>query len=101
MIVENKIKVMKNVHHERRVGHCKKTNRGVSLPIKELVRAVQRDGKEASLMPLEGVLLAALLPYRGGAVTVEDEDHLLVKMFLHLQLFSRREIGRASCRERV
>src|SRR3990167_7963949 len=84
---------MKDIHHERRVGHSKKTHRGVSLPIEELVRAIQRNGEEASLVPLEGVLLATLLPYRSGAVTVEDEDHLFVKMFLDLQLFSRRDLA--------
>ena len=84
---------MKNIHHERRVGNGKIPHRGVSLPVEELVRAIQRNGEQASRMPLEGVLLAAFLPYRSSAVTVENEDHLFVKMFLDLQLFPRRDLA--------
>src|SRR6266481_10191111 len=93
IVVENEIEIVKQVHHERRAGYGKKPDRGVSLPIEMLVLCVQRNREQASRMPLEGLLLAVSLPYRSGSMTVENINHLFVKMFLRFQLCSRRDFA--------
>src|SRR2546429_8781165 len=93
IVVENEIEIVKQVHHERRAGYGKKPDRGVSLPVEVLVLCVQRNREQASRMPLEGLLLAVSLPYRSGSMTVENINHLFVKMFLRFQLCSRRDFA--------
>ena len=77
-----KSQIVKQVHHERRAGYGKKPDRGVSLAVEVLVLRVQRNREQASRMPLEGVLLAILLPDGSGAMSVENIDHLFIKMLL-------------------
>src|SRR6266850_4358745 len=84
---------MKQVHHERGAGDGKKSDRGVSLTIEVLVLCVQRNREQASRMPLEGLLLAILLPDGSGSMSVQNIDHLFIKMFLRFQLCSRRDFA--------
>ena len=44
-------------------------------------------------MPLEGLLLAILLPDGSGSMSVQNIDHLFIKMFLRLQLGARRDFA--------
>ena len=55
---------------------------GMALSIEELVVGLQWNRKETSRVPFEGVLLAVLLPNRSCPMSVENVDHLLVKMLL-------------------
>src|SRR5262245_20803987 len=48
IVVENEIEVVKQVHHERRAGYGKISNRGVTLPVEVLVLCVQRDSEQAA-----------------------------------------------------
>src|SRR5437899_2448423 len=89
IVVENEIEIVKQVHHERRAGYGKKPDRGVSLPIEVLVLGVQRNREQAARMPFEGVLPAVFLPYGSGSMSVQNIDHLFIKMFLRFQLCSR------------
>src|SRR5881397_2858470 len=93
IVGENEIEIVKQVHHERRASYSKKPDRGVSLPVEVLVLCVQRNREQASRMPLEGLLLAVSLPYRSGSMTIENINHLFVKMFLRFQLCSRRDFA--------
>src|SRR6266511_5995112 len=68
IVGENEIEIVKQVHHERRAGYGKKSDRGVSLPIEVLVLRVQRHRDQASRMPLDGLLLAILLPHGSGSM---------------------------------
>src|SRR3989442_1674110 len=93
IVVENEIEIVKQVHHERRAGYGKKPDRGVSLPIEVLVLGVQRNREQAARMPFEGVLPAVFLPYGSGSMSVQNIDHLFIKMFLRFQLCSRRDFA--------
>src|SRR5438093_4080740 len=93
IVVENEIEIVKQVHHERRAGYGKKPDRGVSLPIEVLVLCVQRNREQAARVPLEGLLLAISLPYGSGSVSVQNIDHLFIKMFLWFQCCSRRDFA--------
>src|SRR6059058_606075 len=81
-IAKNEIQVVKQVHHERRVGDGKISGRGMALAVEVLVVGVERNREETSRLPFEGVLLAVSLPDRGRPMSIEDVDHLLVKMLL-------------------
>src|SRR5215813_3491834 len=81
-IAKDEIQVAKQVHHERRVGHGKISGRGVALAVEVLVMGIDRNCKETSRMPLESVLLAVFLPNRSRSMSIEDIDHLFVKMLL-------------------
>ncbi len=93
IVVENEIEIVKQVHHERRAGYGKKPDRGVSLPVEVLVLCVQRNREQAARMPLEGLLLAISLPHGSGAMSLENIDHLFIKMLLRFQLCSRRDFA--------
>ncbi len=54
----------------------------VALSIEELVVGVERNREETSRVPFEGVLFTVLLPDRSCPMSVENVDHLLVKMLL-------------------
>src|SRR5947208_9929168 len=93
IVVENEIEIVKQVHHERRAGYGKISDGGVTLPVEMLVLCVQRNREQAARIPLEGLLLAVLLPHRSGSMSVENIDHLFIKMFLRFQLCSRRDFA--------
>src|SRR5215813_9355656 len=93
IVGENKIEIVKQVHHERRAGYGKISNGGVTLPIEVLVLRVQRDREQAAWVPLEGLLLAVSLPYRSRSMPFQNIDHLFIKMFLRFQLGSRRDFA--------
>src|SRR4249919_1131074 len=93
IVVENEVEIMKQVHHERRAGDGKISDRGVSLTIEVLVFCVQRNREQAARMPLEGLLLAISLPYGSGSMSAQNIDHLFIKMFLRFQLASRRDFA--------
>src|SRR6266481_3409630 len=80
-IAKDEIHVMKQVHHKRCIGDGKIPGGSVTLAIEMLIMRVERNRKETSRMPFEGVLLAVFLPYGGRSMSFEDVDHLLVKMF--------------------
>src|SRR4029077_15579740 len=63
IVGENEIQIVKQVHPERGAGYGKKPDGSISLAVEVLVRSVQRDREQAARMPLEGLLLAILLPY--------------------------------------
>src|SRR5215468_7365597 len=81
-IAKDEIQVVKQVHHKRRVGHSEISGRSVALAVEVLVVGVERNRKETSRMPFEGVLLAVFLPDRSRSMPFEDVDHLFVKMLL-------------------
>src|SRR5436309_12120629 len=82
IIAKDEIQTMKQVHHERRIGHGKIPGGGMALAVEVLVVGVERNREETSRMPFEGVLLAVFLPDRSRPMSFENVDHLLVEMLL-------------------
>ncbi len=58
-----------------------------------LVPAIERDGEDGAGFPFEGDALAGIVPHRGGAAALEDQDHLLVKLALRLKLSARGDLA--------
>src|SRR4029077_6110239 len=81
-VAKDEIHVMKQVHHKWCIGDGKIPGGSVTLAIEMLIVGIQRNRKETSRMPFEGMLLTVFLPYGSRPMSFENVDHLLVKMFL-------------------
>src|SRR5919108_3345086 len=68
VVVENKIHVVEQVHHETAIGHREITRRLAAASVEMLVVSVDGNGEQAARSPLEGMLLAVLLPNGSGAI---------------------------------
>ena len=58
-----------------------------------LVPAVERDAEDRARLPFEGDARAGVVPDRGRAAAVEDEDHLLEQLALRLELLAGRDLA--------
>src|SRR5262249_1169733 len=93
IVGENKIEIMKQVHHERRAGYGKISNGGLTLPIEVLVLCVYRDSQQPRRVPFESLLLAVSLPHRSGSMAVENVNHFFIEMLLRFQFCPGRDFA--------
>ena len=90
--IENIFLAVNGIHHQRRIRHGKKLH-GLARAVDQPMPGVERRREEAPRPPLEHLLAPAFLPYFGGALTVENTDHLFVEMFLRLERAARRDLA--------
>src|ERR1700691_2284007 len=55
-----------------------------------LVVAIERNGEQRAVLPLEGDARAGVVPHRGRAATAQDQDHLLVELPVRAETLARR-----------
>ena len=58
--------------------------------VEVLVVAVERDGEQCAVLPLESDAGAGVVPHRGRAAPADDQDHLLVELPVRGQALARR-----------
>src|SRR6266498_4860348 len=86
VIIENKIHIVEQVHHETAIGHGEISRRLAAAGVEMLIVSVDGNSEQAARSPLEGVLLAVLLPHRSRAIAFGHVDHFFIEMFLRFGL---------------
>ena len=94
-IAKNKIFVVKQIDHMRRVGAGEKAHWLVGS-IEVLVGNVQRNGKNGPGGPFKSLLGVAFEPNRRGAATFVNIDKRLEHMMLQLGLFTSGDFANVS-----
>src|SRR5262249_25556032 len=74
--------------HRRRIGDRDVARRRSSGTIEVLVPAVEWDGEHGARLPLEGDAPALVVPHRGRAAAIEDQDHFFEQLPLRLELLA-------------
>src|SRR5262249_53717230 len=92
LIVEDKVQIAEAVDHLRRISQRNIACRLASRNIEVLVPRVERRREEASLLPLEGLLLSSFVPHRGCSAAFENIDQLLKYITLRFALPSGRDL---------
>src|SRR5262245_50307101 len=92
LIVEDKVQIAEAVDHLRRISQRNIACRLASRNIEVLMPRVERRREEASLLPLEGLLLGSFVPHRGCSAAFENIDQLLKYIALRFALPSRRDL---------
>src|SRR3989338_1939492 len=96
--VKDKFRAMEHVHDQRGIRHRQKLDR-LSAPVDQPMPTVQRRGKKAVGSPFKNPLGAPILPYLGRPMSVQNTDHLLVKMSLRLQGAAGRDLRHLHSRD--
>ena len=91
--VEDEFRLFIEVHHRRRVGHRDEARGLLARAVEMLVPAIERNGEQRARLPLEGDLLALVVPHAGGAAAGEDEDHFLEQLALRRELAARIDLA--------
>src|SRR5258708_992388 len=61
--------------------------------VEVLVPGVERYREQGAGLPLEGDAVAGIVPHRGRAAAVENQNHLLEQLALRLKLLRRRDLA--------
>ena len=98
--VEYELDIVIEVDDRGPVGDGHVACRPRALAVEMLVPAVDRNGEQRALVPLEGDLLTRIVPNAGRAAPVQYVDHFLEQLALRLELAAARESRRYSSRSR-
>ena len=88
-VAENETNISETIDHLGRVSERDKAGCLGSLCIEVLVPSVQRRGKKASLLPLEGLFSGSLIPNARGAATFDNINQLFKEITLRLGFATR------------
>src|SRR5262249_18813530 len=77
--VKQEVLAVDYIHHKRRISPCKKFDRRAPA-IDHPVPGVKRRGEQAPRTPFECLLAAAVLPYFGGALSVQNANYFFIEM---------------------
>ena len=91
--VEHELGLVVEVDHRRHVRRRHEPGRHRAGAVEVLVPGVQRNGEHRARPPLEGDLLAGVVPHRGGPVPGQHQDHLLEQLSLRRQLLACRDLA--------
>src|ERR687892_2653361 len=88
--IENKIGAMKEVKNNRHAVDGEKSRGFVPRAVEMLVPRVERQREETSLLPLERLLGAFIIPDGRRAAPFKNVDHIFIKMSLRIEVLARR-----------
>ena len=91
-VVEDVVEVPVAVDDDVGVGQRDHPHRLPPLGVEVLEPGVERDGEQASPLPFQRVLPAALVPKGGGALAGQDEHRLLEQVALRPEFPARRDL---------
>ena len=92
LAVEDEIKVLNGVDHPGRRGHAHDEG-GLPAPVDQAVPGVHGRGEDAPLAPLEGDLVAPLVPHLGQPPALKNEDSLVVHVPFRVQGAATGDLG--------
>src|SRR5262245_45812420 len=80
--VENEVGIVKEVEDDRHAVDGKKSRRLVTLAIEVLVRGVERQSEQTSVLPLKGLLRACVVPDSRRAASFKNKHQVFIEMLL-------------------
>ena len=91
-VVQNKIGVSEQIEQNGSGGHRQQSRRFLSAAVEMLSPGIGGWREQAASLPLEGDLLAFVVPDRRRSAALEDEDDLLEKKPLRRDAFTGRDL---------
>ena len=92
-VSQHKIEIAERIDRRRCRGHGEQTRRLGAAAVEVLPPGIERRREQAAFAPLEADLLVFIVPDRGGAVALDDVDHLLKQHPLRMQALAGRDLA--------
>src|SRR4029453_326367 len=94
--VKNKVGIMKEVEDDRHGVDGEKSSRLVPLAIEVLVRGVERQGEQTTVLPFKGLLRSFVVPNSRRPASFENKNQVFIKMSLGVCVFARSYLQNVS-----